>query len=50
MHQYSFTFALKGGNITVRAFNYEQAEILAKAEGIKRGWDYSVVAWCKNED
>lgn len=32
-----------GGLITVRAFNYEQAKILAQAEAIKRGWDYTIL-------
>ena len=39
----SFTFNFKGGQITVRAINYEQAKILAQAEAIKRCWDYTVL-------
>lgn len=38
-----YTFNFKGGPITVRAFNYEQAKILAQAEAIKRGWDYTII-------
>lgn len=38
----NFTFKFKGGEITVRAFNKQEAEILAKAEAIKRGWDYTI--------
>lgn len=39
----NFTFKFKGGEITVRAFNYNEAKILAKAGAIKRGWDYIIV-------
>ena len=38
-----FTFNFKGGPITVRAFNKEAAKILAQAEAIKRGWDYTII-------
>lgn len=38
----SFTFHFKGGDITVRAFNYDEAKILAQAEAIKKGWDYTL--------
>lgn len=38
-----FTFNFKGGQITVRAFNYEQAKILAQAEAINRCWDYTIL-------
>lgn len=50
MKQYEFTFNFKGGPITVLAFNYEQAEILAKAEAIKRGWSPKIVeySYCPN--
>ena len=37
-----FTFTFKGGPITVRAFNCKEAKILAQAEAIKRGWDYTI--------
>lgn len=43
----TFTFTFKGGNITVRAFTYEQALILAQAEAINRGWDYHPVGGTK---
>lgn len=43
MKLYNFTFNFKGGPITVLALNYESAEILAKAEAIKRGWDYTIL-------
>ena len=39
----TFTFNFKGGPITVLAFNYEQAKILAQAEAIKRAWDYTII-------
>ena len=35
-----YTFHFKGGPITVSALNYEEAKILAKAEAIKKGWNY----------
>lgn len=38
---YSFRFA--NGVIKQAAFNEKEAEILAKAEAIKRGWDYRIV-------
>lgn len=43
MKLYNFTFRFLGGKITVRAFNSEEAKILAKAEAIKRGWDYTIL-------
>lgn len=39
----TFTFNFKGGPITVRALNYTEAKILAQAEAIKRGWDYTII-------
>jgi hypothetical protein len=38
-----FIFKFLGGEITVYAMNKEQAEILAKAEAIKRGWNYTIL-------
>ena len=38
-----FTFNFKGGPITVLAFHKEEAKILAQAEAIKRGWDYTII-------
>lgn len=43
MKESAFTFNFKGGPITVYAFHYEQAEILAKAKAIRRGWSYEIV-------
>lgn len=43
MKEFAFTFNFKGGPITVYAFHYEQAETLAKAEAIKRGWDDKII-------
>lgn len=43
MKHFPFTFHFKGGLITVCAFGYEEAEILAKAEAIRRGWSYEIV-------
>ena len=39
-----FTFKFKGGPITVWALNKKEAQILAQAEEIKRGWDYTIQA------
>ena len=38
----TYTFNFKGGKITVRAMNKNQARILAQAEAIKKGWDYTI--------
>ena len=43
MKRFKFTIMFKGGNIEVRAFNYTEAKILAQAEAIKRGWDYTII-------
>lgn len=43
MKKRQYTFNFKGGPITVWAFGYEQAEILAKAEAIGRGWSHELV-------
>lgn len=43
MKHFPFTFHFKGGPITVWALGYEEAEILAKAEAIRRGWSYEIV-------
>lgn len=38
-----FTFRFKRGKISVWAFCKEDAEILAMAEAIKNGWDYTII-------
>ena len=38
-----YTFNFKGGPITVWAMGKEQAEILAKAEAIRNGWNYKII-------
>ena len=38
-----YTFNFKGGPITVWAMGREQAEILAKAEAIRNGWNYEIL-------
>ena len=38
-----FSLKFKGGVISVMAFNKMEGKILAKAEAIKRGWDYEVL-------
>lgn len=38
-----YTFNFKGGPITVWAMNLEEAKILAQAEAISNGWDYSII-------
>ena len=43
MKESPFTFCFKAGLITVRAFTYEQAKILAQAEAINRCWDYTIL-------
>ena len=43
MKHYPFTFRFKGGEITVWAFNSTEAKILAQAEAIQRGWDYTIL-------
>lgn len=56
---YQFRFA--NGTIEVSALNEAEAEILAKAEAIKKGWDYQIIKhntqrlnflidWCKLSD
>ena len=40
-----YTFNFKGGQITVWAFNKIEGRILAQAEAIKRGWDYTIFAY-----
>lgn len=37
-----YTFNFKGGQITVRALDKKQAQILAQAEAIRRCWDYEI--------
>lgn len=43
MKNKEYTFHFRGGKITVWALNYEQARILAQAEAIQKGWDYTIV-------
>ena len=43
MRQRKFTFYFKGSPIVVWAFNEKDAEILARAEAIKRGWDSTCI-------
>ena len=58
MNQKVYKFKFASGTIEMPAFNETEAEILAKAEAIKRGWDYKIVKeevqrldffmdWCK---
>ena len=42
MKETQYTFNFKGGPITVWAMNLEEAEICAKAEAIRNGWDYHI--------
>ena len=44
MKQTKFTYNFKGGQISVWAFNDIEGRILAQAEAIKRGWDYTIFA------
>lgn len=43
MKKRKFTFTFKGGKIDVWAIGYEEAEILAKADAIRRGWNYEII-------
>lgn len=38
-----YTFNFKGGPITVWALGYEEAKMLAQAEAIRNGWDYTII-------
>lgn len=38
-----YTFKFKGGKISVLAFCKVDAKVLAKAEAIKNGWDYTTI-------
>ena len=42
MKQTKYSIKFLGGTIDVYAISYEQAKILAQAEAIKRGWDYTI--------
>lgn len=43
MKKKKYTFHFRGGKVTVWAFNYKEARILAQAEAIQKGWDYTIV-------
>ena len=43
MKETQYTFNFKGGPITVWALGRERAEILAKAEAIRKGWDCTII-------
>jgi hypothetical protein len=43
-----YTFNFKGGQISVMALNEIEGSILAQAEAIKRGWDYTIFAHPKS--
>jgi hypothetical protein len=43
MKNKTYRFKFTSGTIEVPAFNETEAEILAKAEAIKRGWDYRII-------
>ena len=43
MKRKAYKIYFKGGPITVLAFNYAEAKILAQAEAIQKGWDYTIV-------
>lgn len=43
MKLYRFTFRFKAGKITVYALYRQVAEVLAQAEAIERGWDYTIL-------
>ena len=39
----TYTFIFLGGPITTTAIGYDEAKILAQAEAIKKGWDYTTI-------
>lgn len=39
----TYKFRFKDGTIKVRFIGYNSAKVLAQAEAIKRGWDYTVL-------
>lgn len=39
----TYSFRFRGGIITTRALSYTAAKILAQAEAIRRGWDFTVL-------
>lgn len=43
MKKRQYTFNFKGGPITVWALGYEGAKILAQAEAISKGWDFTII-------
>ena len=43
MKKRQYTFNFKGGPITVWALGYEEAKILAQAEAISKGWDFTII-------
>ena len=38
-----FVFRFKAGNITTYALYYDVAKVLAQAQAIERGWDYTIL-------
>lgn len=49
MHTKKYTFYFKSGLITVRATSADRAKILAQAQAIENGWDYTIMANVKLE-
>ena len=45
MKYYRYVVKFQGGEITVYALGWAQAEILARAEAIKKCWDYEIISY-----
>jgi hypothetical protein len=45
MKYYRYVVKFRGGEITVYALGWAQAEILARAEAIKKCWDYEIISY-----
>ena len=43
MNRKLYVVRFKAGKVQVRAFNQKEAEILAQAEAIQNGWDYTIL-------
>lgn len=49
MHTKKYTFYFKSGLITVSATSEDRAKILAQAQAIENGWDYTIMENVKLE-
>lgn len=49
MHTKKYTFYFKSGSITVHTTSEDRAKILAQAQAIENGWDYTIMENVKLE-